>query len=73
MQLFWNTKLAGTNVSVLELGVCSGDQIVTGRSLTQGITPNDVLALDISIHLTKTTEAFCSLKKVEEKNMYTVS
>jgi hypothetical protein len=48
--------------------VCSGNQIVTGRSLTQGITQNVVLALDISIPLTKTTEAFCPLRKSEGKD-----
>lgn len=73
IQFCWNTRLAVTNPAVsmavcLNLPLCSGDQIVTGRSLTQGITPNVVLAQDISIPLTKTTEPFCPLSKSGGEN-----
>lgn len=53
---------------MFEFAGCSRDQIVTGRSLTQGTTPIVVLAQVISIPLTKTTEAFCPLRKSGGKN-----
>lgn len=54
---------------MLQFAVCSGNQIVTGRSLTQEITPNVVLAQDISIPVTKKkTEAFCPQRKSGGEN-----